>query len=108
MNVKSTTLKPVGSYPYANLWGLYDMHGNVQEFVQDHYKSRYNIGAPQSDPLNFKVSEADAKRARFWKSHVAKGGDYFYGFERARSASRESYYSDSKRLRTGFRLARTL
>ncbi len=110
MNVGSSELKPVGSYPYSNLWGLFDMHGNVQEFVQDHYKSRYDalVKTPENDPLHFSVSEAEAKKSTFWKSHVVKGGDFVYGFERARCATRESYYSDSKRERTGFRLARTL
>ena len=34
----------VGAYP-ANPWGLYDMHGNVCEWVEDHWHDDYH-GAP--------------------------------------------------------------
>jgi len=35
---------PVGSYP-PNPWGLYDVHGNINEFVQDCWNDGYD-GAP--------------------------------------------------------------
>jgi len=82
---------PVASFkPYA---GLYDMQGNVWEWVQDRWHKNYN-GAP--------------KDGSAWESgdsvyRVLRGGSwYIYPF-RLRSAFRYHYTSDDRRLNVGFR-----
>ncbi len=68
----------VGSYP-ANPWGLYDMHGNVWEWVEDVWHDNYE-GAP--DDGSAWTEGGDSGR------RVVRGGSWCNDPRDARSADR--------------------
>ena len=92
---------PVGQFP-GNAFGLHDMHGNVQEWVEDGYHDSYRllfiIHAP-TDGTAWEEKGSD--------HHVNRGGAWNLAPAGARSAYR--FLSRSSGNSTlGFRVARTL
>ena len=88
---------PVGSFD-PNPWGLYDMHGNAFEWVEDCWNKNF-IGAPQS-PIPW-VGESCRYR-------VIKGGSWYYYSRMARSANRQKNLSQVKSYWLSFRLVREI
>jgi formylglycine-generating enzyme required for sulfatase activity len=88
---------PVGSFP-ANPFGLYDMAGNVWQWVQDCYSRNYNQ-AP---------TDGSASDGQDCVYRVARGGSWNIGPEYARSAVRFRFPSTYQAINRGFRVARTL
>jgi formylglycine-generating enzyme required for sulfatase activity len=82
----------VGSYA-ANGWGLYDMHGNLQEWTLDSYIDRLP-GGRATAPLRLDNAPVKAVRGGSWKDRA----------ERVRSAAREGVRADSRRDSIGFRI----
>ena len=75
---------PVGTKK-PNGWGLYDMHGNVAEWVLDQYTDSYQA-------LHLKAAPVQAKKAVVWPTklfpRVIRGGCWFDDAAQCRSAAR--------------------
>ncbi len=93
-DIKQTA--PVGSFK-ANAWGLYDMHGNVWEWVQDCYEDSY-AGAPTDGSS---VSEQNCSR-------VLRGGSWDYDPRFMRAARRIGIDPGVRDNNIGFRVGRAL
>jgi len=85
----------VGSFP-PNTWGLYDMHGNVNEWCWDWH------GEFTADPVADPTGPADGDKK------VIRGGSFGEGAALCRSASRKFSYLGRRSGHMGFRVARTV
>ena|SRR5262245_35285569 len=88
----------VGSLGVANAFGLFDMHGNVEEWCEDHFSDNY-IPTPVDGTAWIDVS--DKSRLR-----VSRGGGWSSYARNCRSASRSSRMPSSHYNDLGFRLVR--
>ncbi|MBL8628694.1 MAG: formylglycine-generating enzyme family protein [Rhodospirillaceae bacterium] len=91
-------LAPVGSYK-PNAFGLYDMIGNVSEWVEDCYTASYWGRAPD-------------QRAWTWaggcEARGVRGGSWISRPADARSAKRDKAPTDTRTSYIGFRVARDM
>ena len=88
---------PVGIYG-ANGYGLYDMHGNVWEWVQDCWNGSY-AGTPSNEKA-WKTGDCSRR--------VLRGGSWNYSPGGLRAANRSWGDSGGRSGSSGFRVARTL
>ena len=79
-----------------NAWDLYDMYGNVREWVADWYDSEYYRNSPETDP---KGPETGSFR-------VFRGGSFSLTAGYARSAFRDDGAPGTRYFNLGFRLLR--
>jgi formylglycine-generating enzyme required for sulfatase activity len=94
VNNSGDTTHPVGQKK-PNAWGLYDMHGNVYEWVQDWYGEKYYSGSPSTDP----------RGPSSGSNRVLRGGSWFNNAATCRSAYRDDLSPGNRRVLLGFRLA---
>lgn len=83
----------------ANTFGLYDMSGNVQEWIEDCYHNTY-----ANAPVDGSAWTTDCASP----AHVIRGGSWKEKPQEARAANRTSAPAVSRSSSIGFRLARKL
>jgi formylglycine-generating enzyme required for sulfatase activity len=88
----------VGSFP-ANAFGLYDMHGNVWEWVQDCWSDEYTAANP-SDGKPFLGNDCNGR--------VMRGGSWEDYAGDVRAAARVGSNRDDQTWADGFRVARDM
>jgi formylglycine-generating enzyme required for sulfatase activity len=86
---------PVGEKA-PNAWGLYDMHGNVWEWVQDWYDKDYYGKSPKVDPAG----------PAGGSGRVLSGGCWYFDAVDARSAIRGGHAPGDRFDFVGFRVVR--
>jgi formylglycine-generating enzyme required for sulfatase activity len=85
---------PVGQ-KQPNAWGLYDMHGNVSEWVMDYQYNNYD-GAPTDGSARLSKTASDERMER--------GGSWRLDDKHLRSAQRSEATPDYRWKDLGFRL----
>jgi formylglycine-generating enzyme required for sulfatase activity len=89
---------PVGSF-LPNAFGLYDMQGNVSEWVEDCWNDAYTAAVPTDGSA---WVEGDCK------GHVVRGGSWEDSATELRSAARTGGAKDDRFYTDGVRIARSL
>jgi formylglycine-generating enzyme required for sulfatase activity len=96
----SPSTSEVGEYD-SNAWGIYDMHGNIQEWCGNINYRLPKVDTPAQDELEY-LETTDVP------SRIVRGGFWADNAWRVRSGSRNTRSEDSRDITIGFRVARIL
>jgi formylglycine-generating enzyme required for sulfatase activity len=88
---------PVDAFQ-PNSWGLYQVHGNIWEWVEDCLNENYD-GAP-TDGSAWSTGQCERR--------ILRGGSWVSTAESIRSASRYGIQAEGRASNVGFRVARNL
>jgi formylglycine-generating enzyme required for sulfatase activity len=88
---------PVDSFA-PNAFGLYQMHGNVQEWVADCWRSSHQNAS----------TDGVASNAGDCGRRALRGGSWYDGPQLLRAAARSGFYPAYRSNKIGFRIARSL
>jgi formylglycine-generating enzyme required for sulfatase activity len=72
-----------------NSFGLYQMHGNVEQWCADYYDDNYYLISPVNDPFNDTKGnnmKCAPYMSDFGPCHVVRGGSWFHDAWRCRAA----------------------
>ncbi|MGH1351226.1 MAG: SUMF1/EgtB/PvdO family nonheme iron enzyme [Methyloligellaceae bacterium] len=94
------TTHPVG-LKKPNQFGLYDMHGNVYEWCEDHWHEDYTGGPDDGSAWTEDNDENTPRR-------VLRGGSWYDNPQILCARSRSRFDRDSRGFSVGFRVARAL
>ncbi|MBM4291022.1 MAG: hypothetical protein FJ138_05885 [Deltaproteobacteria bacterium] len=91
-----------------NAYGLYDMSGNVWEWVLDEYKDSYNGAPSEGHQLVGSLPTCSTRCDNGAARRVLRGGGWYDGASSLRVANRYSHSPDIRYDDLGLRLRRTL
>jgi len=93
------TTTPVGSFHFANSFGLFDMHGNVWEWCLDNWHQNYNNAPSNGDAwLDSSENQNRVMRGASWRNEPSM----------CRSSYRQHINASEIFTNVGFRIVRSL
>jgi formylglycine-generating enzyme required for sulfatase activity len=86
---------------HANPWGLYDVHGNINQWCSDNFGRSYYGNTPQENPMGPAICDEEAIPGT---TRVVRGGAWYSNPQGCRSAARDYMRQKDRNSGTGFRV----
>ena len=88
----------------ANAWGLFDMHGNVWEWVESCYSGNYNNDTQNNNYTDDNNDTDKTTNSQQCQVMVLRGGSWKEGQDSLRSSNRFYFVKNARKNNFGFRL----